>query len=425
MLKINKKGLLILEKDTICPPHTKNIINELNNDTWFKQPTTNFYGRQLAYYLCNHLHLDLSNPEPIDMKKSTFTKVFTTLKIVDKTIKKPLEKYTSKDMNEFINKVREGKVIAAKGSNFSYVDYKNIKRYVAEFKRLFRIYRAYTIKYHPNQFDIRKFEWGTTLKAPRETRHYLDYPYYSVSQLKIFIDALPDTYSGNDTSVYKVRIWLSINLMGRKCEISELKFRDLQFRDKDKLFIQLPDIKKHSSGKVPVEVYPFVKTMIKSYLTKVKPLKEWKPTDTLFISKDYAFYQFLKRNSEKRLGVRLTPKTLRKIGVCIAEQMGYVREDVERIGGWSVNSTVLNHYFKRKGIEVSFKQKSKLNRELQPEVYDELLRTQKQVKLLTRNVKQLTNRLALSEKTNLEQYKNLALQIAATSQGRVLKHLSV
>ena len=69
---------------------------------------------------------------------------------------------------------------------------------------------------------------------------------------------------------------------------------------------------------------------------------------------------------------RITPKTLRKLGICVAEQLGVSREDVERIGGWSVNSDVLNHYFKRKGVEIQTKENNKLLKEKHQSVYAEL-----------------------------------------------------
>jgi hypothetical protein len=48
----------------------------------------------------------------------------------------------------------------------------------------------------------------------------------------------------------------------------------------------------------------------------------------------------------------INPKTLSKIGVCIADKLGYNRSDVERIGGWMANSPVINHYFSRRGVAV-------------------------------------------------------------------------
>jgi integrase len=167
---------------------------------------------------------------------------------------------------------------------------------------------------------------------------------------------------------YKNRVLVSINFMGRKSEVSSLKYSDIEFRNNEKeMWIKLPQTKLNSSEKVPVEVFKFVKKHFEEYLR----VNTFGDNDLLFPSKEPAFAKNLRIVSEKLFKKRISPKTLRKIGVCVAEQLGYNRSDVERIGGWSANSPVLSHYFKRKGVSAKVAN-AKASKELDKDVYVEL-----------------------------------------------------
>jgi len=116
-----------------------------------------------------------------------------------------------------------------------------------------------------------------------------------------------------------------------------------------------------------------------------------KKTDYLFPSNEPAFAKNLRQVSRELFdGITLNPKTLRKIGVGIFEQLGYNRSDVERVGGWSANSPILAHYFKRKGVSVPNSKQDEINRKLNPNIYEDLELLKNDNQKLTLMVEKLT-----------------------------------
>ncbi len=383
---ILKQNKLIIQKGTNIDNNNKNKVDLLNKNKLYSTDSMNFFGRHLAYYLCNSSHLELSNSEPINLLKNTFAKVLMRIKVFDSFLKLPLEKYTSKKFNEFMSAFREGKI---KTSANKTLKPDSLNNYVSEFKRIHTIYKAWILKYKPNQYDPRKIEWVNNLKSPRlDRRRYEKYPYLEMAQIRKFAKNL-------NNEEYELRTLLSVNLMARKIEMTDLKYKHIEFRPDDKIWVQLPDVKKHSSEKVPVQVYDFILPMLKNYLDKKK---KWRNNDLIFPSRDFAFSRHIMRKSEELLKERINAKTLRKLGVCVAEQLGYSRSDVERIGGWAVNTTVLNHYFNRKGVALSKKQNSKLNEAVHPDLTDKYNEIASQNRILSTKLRKQEKELKKLDK---------------------------
>lgn len=351
----NTSYMLIYSGLVLSGMNYDNLIKELENSTFFLHKKTNQMGLELYKYLTTTDYYDLFNPEPVNKQKNTLQKIFNHLRIIDRHIKKPLDKYDKKDFLGFMEDVRDGKVVryhtrvewglrkgskAVTGTHIAphgAITPHTLKKYVMEFKRFWRVYRQYEL-HNNKRFDHKRFEWGLNVRPLKVRQVYEDYPYLTVKQIQSFARSLGD-------EEYTVRTLLSVNLMGRKCEINELTLNHFDRREEG-LFIQLPDLKLNSTRKVPVEVFNFVKDELEPYLER----NNFKKNEPIFPTADFSFAIALRRKSEKLLGKRISPKTLRKLGVCVAEQLGYDRADVERIGGWSPNSPVLSHYFKRRGV---------------------------------------------------------------------------
>ena len=120
---------------------------------------------------------------------------------------------------------------------------------------------------------------------------------------------------------------------------------------------------------------------------------DMKDQDLLFPTRDEAFAKNLRNVSQEIFNQRINPKTLRKLGVCIAEKLGYNRADIERIGGWAVNSPIIEHYFKRKGVGVIKKSDKAIEKELHSDMYEEFEKFRLKNKELQSQVNSVTNKL--------------------------------
>jgi integrase len=354
---------ILIEKGTKVHRDNKNTIEALNNNSFFKTREMNKWGRELALYLCNHSELELNNPDPVNYAESqTLYRNMTWIRTIDNHIRKPLAEYEFTDLQGFCNAMVSGKVKQLNG--VTAIDGKNVGRYVREFQRLHSVFRAWNKKYNPKADKIiTKQLWVMDFKAPKVKRKSPKYPELDVEQLTHLANSMAH-------EEYAVRTLLAANLMARPCEINSLLFEDLRFK-KDEIWVQLPDKKKNASDKVPVELWSFSKKPLLSYLKH----NQFKPKDRLFPSEEPAYSKNLRIVSARVLGQQITPKTLRKIGLCLAEKLGYSREDCERIGGWAPNSEVLRHYFQRgKGVTRKKNKDIELDRQLNSEVYSELER---------------------------------------------------
>lgn len=364
------------------------LKQQLKKNEFFLHPYTNKIGLELLKYLTSTDYYDLINPEPANQRKNSIEKVFFHLRVIDRHVQKPLNKYDKRAFMAFMEAVRDDKVVryhtrvkwgqkggkagvtSTSATPLGTVKPHTLKQYVMEFKRFWRIYRQYEL-HNNKRFNQKRFEWGMNLRPLKIKTVYEDYPYLTPQQLVNFSRALKD-------EEYMVRTLLSVNLMGRKCEMNELTLKHFDKRE-DGVYIKLPDIKLHSANKVHVQVFNFVEQELKPYLEK----HQFKTDEPIFSTKDTAFAKALKRVSERELKSRITPKTLRKLGVCIAEQLGYEREEVERIGGWAPNSPVLIHYFKRRGVsakKANRKADETLNKDLSVEVDQLRAQTKKMAK---------------------------------------------
>jgi integrase len=355
-----KKGRLALTRGTLILPLNQRRIEELNSGTFFTNPSMNRWGREFTHYLCNPDYEGLQNPEVLDLSKNTLSKVLTRLRVIDQFVRKPLEQYTMKDFARFESAFLEGRIKEFDKSNKLFKR-DTLRFYVREFKRFYRCYRQWLVQYDPH-VKLVALEWGLNLKAPRSHgRTYEQFPYLNVEQVVQLAD-------GMAKKEYAVRVLMSVNLMGRKCELTALRRKDIEERPGGQLWVQLPHVKKCSSEKVPVELYTYVKRELVPYLAQNK----FRDDDPIFPSREEAFAKNLREVSHRLFKQRINPKTLRKLGVCIAEQNGYQREDVERIGGWQANSPVLAHYFKRKGVSVRADADKNIEKEQHGDLYVEI-----------------------------------------------------
>ncbi|MCK5107333.1 MAG: site-specific integrase [Nanoarchaeota archaeon] len=374
---------LIIQNGTIIESNNKNKIIALNEDNFFSNDSMNFFGRHLVYYLTNSMHLGISNPEPCDLSKNTLAKVLSKLKLIDSFLQRPLDEYTPESLNEFMSAFQEGRI---QGKSNRKIKSSTLNYYLVAFKRFFKIYKVWIIQNKPELYSPQKFEWIENIKSPKLIRkEYEDFPYLGIKEIRNFAKNLHD-------EEYELRLLLSINLMARKCEMSNLKYQNIEFRPDNKLWIILPNIKKHSSNKVSVQIYDFILPLLNNYLDKKDV---WKDEDLIFERQDTAFAKHLKRKSELLIKKRITPKTLRKLGVCVAEQLGYSRSDVERIGGWAVNSPILTHYFKRKGVALTAAQNNEMNKTLHPDIVDEMNNLSSENKILKTEMNDMKNKIDL------------------------------
>lgn len=377
-----KNDQLIIDDNTPITYQNREAIEKLNANAYFSNGSTNRWGRELVAYLCNGMHLDVVNPEPIDLTRNTLTKVLGRLRRIDMFVQKPLEKYTAQDFNGFVAAFMENRLPHIPNSNRK-MQQQAIGLYVREFKRLWRIYRQWQI-HNSKRIKLVDYEWGMNLRPPKVRVHHEDYPRLTLDQVHRLADDLL-------TEEYRVRLLLSVNLMGRKCEISNLRFRDVEFRENESVWVKLPNVKKHSTDKVRVELFTYAKTALRKYIDG----KNLRNDDLLFPSNDFSFAKNLRDRSQKIYGMRINPKTLRKLGVCIAEQLGYTREDVERIGGWEANSPVIAHYFHRgKGVEVRREADAKVEQTIHKDIFEEVEKVRAQSRIINSENQQLREQLA-------------------------------
>lgn len=377
------------------------VIELLNQNKYFSCDSMNKIGLEYVRFLTSSQYYDLFNPEMVNTEKNTLSLALNYLRNIDNYVGKPIEKYARDDIARFIDAFMRGeikgkktKVVFLKGEkNVKVVQtntslkQSNLKRHIHAFKRFWAVYRQYVIHVEKKPDKIGGMEWGSLVRAPKIKAHYEKYPHLSLNQIIDVSESLckPE---------YTARMLLSVNLMGRKCEISALKVSDLEIDNKaDVVYIKLPDIKKHSSNKVRVELYSYAKKRLKKYLLS----NNLKNEDTLFPSKENAFAKELKVKSEKILGKGniITPKTLRKLGVSVARELGKDRTDIEDIGGWKRNSSVLEHYFSRPGVINSNESKKKADIIEHNDVYAQM------DKMASQN-KALHEKLALLEKIVIE-----------------------
>ena len=160
-----------------------------------------------------------------------------------------------------------------------------LSRYLAEFKRFWKVYYEWNIHNIDPKVNKTQFQWGINLKAPRMPWHYLQYPYRTLSQM--------ETLAGNlCKQEYLVHVLIALNLMGRDCELGEARYREIDFRENNRVFVQLPDVKKFSSSKVPVELYSYAKEPLLLYLKS----RDWKPDDKLFPLKQPGLCKTIKKS---------------------------------------------------------------------------------------------------------------------------------
>jgi integrase len=379
----------------------QNAIDAVKAGKFFNHKFTNQMAECVIHYLLKGYYKYLVNPDPVNPDKNTLLKHMDYFKVIDNFVNKPLNEYEQKDMMEFIGAYRTGKIRNMK--NGEKLSMSNIRRYIGEFKKFWKIYRQYELGRLGKDFDQLKFEWGIELKAPKVKKEYEDYPYLELPKL---LDIANNLYREE----YTVRMIVALNLMGRKCELTKLQMKQIDFRDDNSIWIKLPNVKKNSNKKVPVELYNYAKKPFIAYLKK----HDFQPDDFIFPSKPSAFNENLKDVSQRILKKdRLTSRTLRKLGVCVAEQLDIKREDVERVGGWSPNSPVLAHYFKRKGVEAKEISNTKVDREVNKDAYMEIDQMKVAQKKKDEELEAMRKEMAEMNKKNEEHLKHMELMLQA------------
>lgn len=351
-------------------------IEALEQNKFFSTKFNNKIGLAFVEYLDKGSYGNLRNSEPIDLNKNTLSKILLLIKVLDSFLEKDFSKHTIEDMDRFVQEYRKGnitrdKVIIAKREGKISIDIKKTKtprakhevaRIISEYKRIMKVFSQYMLKYEPNNYEPRLYEWIRDYFPPKEKFKYEDYPYYTISELLALADGLAKPE-------YTARMVLSLNLMGRKCEVSHLRVNAVDFRNDGSVWVELPNIKKHSSEKVPVELYSYAKERLKKYMK----LNHLEADDLLFPSKETAFAKDLKKKSVHAFGKKksLSPKHLRKLGVCIAAELELPRHKVEDVGGWKRNSPILEHYFKRMGVAANHLAEQKLAKTEYKDIYVE------------------------------------------------------
>jgi len=362
----------------------KDKITALEQNKFFNHTFTNKIGLEFVQYMLKTKYHTLMNPDPVDPNKNTLAKELNYIKVIDSYINKPLDEYTFEDVEGFIMDFKAGKInkqrtfVKREGKSVTVTTEQTneprklngLARYVSAFKRFWRIYREYGV-HNIKDFDILGTQWGLNLRPPKTKYEYEDYPIYTLNQIIQFAESLCKFE-------YTARTLLSINLMGRKCELTNLKYKDIEFRENGSIWVRLPNIKKNSSNKVPVELYDYCVKRLKTYLATA----DLKPNDLLFPSKETAFAKELKKKSQAFFegSKPITPKTLRKLGVCVARELNISRDKVEDIGGWTRNSPVLEHYFKRVGVARGEDTNAKINKTEYVDVYAQMDKMKEQLK---------------------------------------------
>src|SRR3989338_1441213 len=224
-IKLNQKGLIDYDGTKMLPLNKKRM-DDLNNDSCFLTKSMNFYGRQFTHFLFNSVTLNLSNPDPANPMKNTFSRAMSQLRLIDCYVKKELDDYTQEDINNFISDFTHDNVKVMKREDGKKTNKKHKKEavvgYVEQFKRLVAVYRSYNVQ-HNREFNPLKWDWVLFLKSPKMEKSYEDFPVYDMEQLKKLLDSL---YSIE----YRVRTIVSVNLMGRKSEIAQLKRGSIEVR---------------------------------------------------------------------------------------------------------------------------------------------------------------------------------------------------
>ena len=366
----SQSGKLVITAGQKLHPGCAKKIDLLNDNKFYTNTTMNKYGREYVYYLCNSSYHELINAEPINLEKNTLIKCLSRIRVIDKFVRKSIEQYTFGDINQFINAFVSGNIAPLKGPIKGYKKAR-IGSYIGEFKRFHKVYRQ-SVFAENGTLDPKDYDWIENLQSPRMSREYEYFPEVSIEEAIYFANRL---YKEE----YTVRALLSINLMGRKCEMSELTpLMGVRKKTDGSVWVKLPQIKKNSTAKVWVELWNFVKKPFLDYLDRTNP----GPHDKIFPSREEGFAKNLKQTSQEVVKERITPKMLRKIGVYIAEQLGYDRAEIERIGGWSVNSPVLNHYFKRKRVEAKVSGNEIVDNQVNPDALATVDRLQQRCRVM-------------------------------------------
>lgn len=396
-IDLSMSGKLIIKDGTKILFLNRQRIEQLNNDNYYSNSSMNKYGRLLAYYICNVSYGDLYNNDPVNLMKNSLHKVLARIKVIDNYVKKPLEEYTKEDLTAFMADFREGNISKADNGKHEFKK-TTLPFYIREFKRLWKVFRQYQVQNGTN-FNPVKYEWGLLIRSPKIDKKQT-YEKFLDMDITHVIDLANSMYKEE----YKVRVLMSVNLMGRKCEMNFIRRRMVEEKSGGRIWVKLPEIKKNSSEKTEVELWTFVKRALMPYLKHYN----FRDDDYIFPSNDPAFAKNLREMSEKLFKHRINPKTLRKIGVSVAEKLGYDRADVERIGGWAANSEVLNHYFQRRPVAVMKKSDNLVEKSLHSEIYTELERLkqerEKQQKAemeKDKELKELKEKMDKFEKVNI------------------------
>jgi len=377
------------------------VMQEIKDGKYFKYKFTNFIGNFVVEYLVRGSYEFLVNPDPVNLDANTLEKNMDYYSVVENFVDKPLDKIEHKDMMRFIEAYRNGKIKSSLTGEP--LTMPQLRRYVGTFKKFWKVYRQYELKRLGKKFDQTKFEWGIEFKSPKVEKEYEDYPYLTLPQLL-------DIANNMCKEEYRVRLIVALNLMGRKCELTALRMRNVSFRDDNSVWIKLPKIKKHSSKKVDVELYSYAKEPFMAYIKK----HDFNADDLVFPSKQEAFNKNLREVSKKILKTdTITSKTLRKLGVCVAEQIGITRPDVERVGGWSANSKVLEHYFNRKGVPAKSMANTKIDREVNKNAYIELDKMKVKLDQKDKESEEMKKTIERMEKKNEEHLKHMQLMLEA------------
>lgn len=405
------KNQLVIDKNTLICYANEVVIMKLNNDEYFSNKSMNRWGRELVAYLCNTSSINITNPEPVDLTKNTLSKVLGRIRRIDGFVKKPLEEYETKDINSFSMAFIENRLPPLPNARRK-MEKQAIGLYIKEFKRLWKIFRQWNIDTKGKNANLAELDWGLWLRPPKVKIIHEECPDYDLPKLFKLTESLLN-------EEYRVRTLLAVNLMSRKCEMAELTYGNIRFQADGSVWIKLPNVKKHSTDKVDVELHTYSKTALLKYLKG----KEWRKDELLFPSNEPAYTKNLRERSQKLFKERVNPKTLRKIGVAIAEKNGYTREDVERIGGWEANSPVIAHYFQRgKGVAVRKEQDAKIEETTHKDLYEEMEKVQAQARIMRSENQTLKEQLEKQQKSQ-EQILKMMKELSNESTENIRKAL--
>lgn len=367
----------------------ESVIRALKANSLFIHSFTNKIGYELSKYLREMCYGSLMNDCPVNMEKNTLAKVFNHLLAIDRFVQKPLNEYTQRDLCEFMQALCDGKIMRyytrifnAGGKTRVEVvktqiprKKENLKYCIREFTRFWKIYSEWQLTQVGEEEHERlrhKLAWGTQLKTPRIQRSYGDYPWHPIPHL---VEAARQLVKLE----YESRMLVSLNLMGRKCELDHLKFKDIIDDGGKQIIIELPNVKRFSAQKVPVTLFSFVRDRFRVYLNQCKNNK---PDDYVFPSSSDAFTKNIKKVTRSYFGKDryLTPKSLRKLGLCVAEQLNVPMPEIIRVGGWDVNSRALKHYFTRKPVDLMKYENGETNKIIAPDATVEVEHLSQQLK---------------------------------------------